>query len=209
MAGRYTLLILLVLLTGCERLGSPPAAPSSVHRYASASQCLSALFSAGATFRRTDDFRDAQGCGIEHAVILASASSGLALGPPARMSCDLAAALTTLTREVIQPEAIRLLGQPVIRIGHFGTYNCRNRAPGRLSEHAKGRAIDISGFELADGSTVLVERDWRGAGAKSDFLRRVGRKACDHVSLVLGPGHDRKHRNHLHLDIGEWALCAP
>lgn len=205
-------LALLALLSGCGGPSGVPADRAHTARlpaYSDASQCLSVLFSAGATFRRIDDFRRPNGCGIDRAVTLAAASSGLAIGPPADMSCDLAAALVRLTQQTIQPEAVRLLGQPVTRIRHFGSYSCRSRGRGKLSEHALGHAIDISGFELADGTTVMVERDWRGAGAKSEFLRSIGRKACGHVALVLGPGHDRDHRDHLHLDIGRWALCDP
>ena len=202
----------LALLLGC---GGP--APQMAARaptpalpvYADTSHCLSALFGAGASFRRIEDFRHRNGCGIDRAITLASAAPGMTLGPPADMTCDLAAALTRLTRDVIQPEAARHLGQPVTVIRHFGSYNCRNRPSGHLSEHALGNAIDISGFELADGSVITIGKHWRGAGARSEFLRAVGRGACRHVVQVLGPGHDRAHRAHLHLDIGRWPICDP
>ncbi len=44
-------------------------------------------------------------------------------------------------------------------------YACRSRnhkRGARLSEHAKGNAIDISEFRLADGSALTVTQHWGG-----------------------------------------------
>ena len=79
----------------------------------------------------------------------------------------------------------------------MGSYTCRprnNQAGARLSEHGKGRAIDIGAAVLADGSTINVLRDW-----PDPALRQMREAACGTFSTVLGPGAPF-HDNHLHFD---------
>lgn len=111
----------------------------------------------------------------------------------------------------MQPLAHALFKQPVAKLHHMGTYNCRGRngkTAGRLSEHAFGRAIDIRSIELADGTIIDVTRHWRNAGRKSEFLHDLARRACKHFSVVLTPNHDHAHRDHIHLDTGPYRLCG-
>jgi hypothetical protein len=75
-----------------------------------------------------------------------------------------------------------------------------------MSEHATGRAIDLAGFELADGSRVSVKDDW-DEGQRGRFLREIATRACAYFSVVLTPETDRHHRDHLHLDVGPWRAC--
>ncbi len=93
---------------------------------------------------------------------------------------------------------------------HLGTYACRREtgSSGRWSAHASGRAIDIAGVELADGTVITVEHDWRGGSAKSRFLHELARRACRRFSLVLTPDSDRDHHDHIHLGDGKWRLCG-
>jgi len=132
------------------------------------------------------------------------------LNKPATMSCALAARLDEFERKVVQPVAREELGQRVIRINHLGSFSCRgmNGGGGRLSQHALGRAIDIAGFRLADGSTVSVEHDWAAPGPKRLFLRHLARRACEYFSVVLAPVRKTAHHNHLHLDIGPGRRCS-
>ena len=78
---------------------------------------------------------------------------------------------------------------------------------GRWSEHAAGRAIDVSGFVMKDGERITVEHDWRAGGPRAEFLHALAHRACDYFNLVLTPDNDKDHHNHLHLDIGRWRLC--
>jgi len=143
---------------------------------------------------------------------------------PGTLSCAAAQAIQRFEAEVVQPTALRLLGQAVTRLDQMGTYDCRTRRTpgqpvaatgpaasrgGRLSEHARGQAIDIGGFLLADGSTISVKRDWKAGGPRAEFLRAVARGACDHFSVVLSPNSNALHADHLHLDIGPHRLCSP
>jgi len=124
------------------------------------------------------------------------------------VTCDLALRLERFNREIVQPAARRYLHAPVVQLNNLGTYSCRGQPNGEWSEHAKGDAIDIAGFTLDNGETVIVERDWRGDGPKSEFLRAVARGACGLFSVVLTPHTNYEHRNHFHLDIGPWKDCS-
>jgi hypothetical protein len=132
---------------------------------------------------------------------------GVALSRPALMSCDLALKIEKFTREVVVPEAQAHFHQGVREIIHFGTYSCRGRPGGEWSEHAKGNAIDVAGFRLADGTVISVKQDWNPSGPKRDFLRAVARGACGLFSMVLTPKTNSEHENHLHLDIGAYRKC--
>ncbi len=87
----------------------------------------------------------------------------------------------------------------------FGAYSCRtvDNQPGqKLSEHAFGNAVDVSGFGLADGRKIVVVRDWKHEGSQeSAFLREAHAGACGVFTTVLGPGSDAYHYNHIHLDL--------
>ncbi|WP_232302679.1 extensin family protein [Elstera litoralis] len=136
--------------------------------------------------------------------------STLVLSRPTVVTCDLAYAIARFEFEILQPLAEELFKKEVKRVDHVGSYNCRgirnNRA--RLSEHAKGRAIDIIGVELTDGTRIRVEADWADKGPKGQFLRRAAKSACGLFSVVLGPNADRDHRDHLHLDVGPQRYCG-
>ncbi|MEE8272992.1 MAG: extensin family protein [Alphaproteobacteria bacterium] len=198
--------MLAAVLAGCGGAATPSPPPAA---RLSGGQCLAALAGRGVDFEKIDDFGSGGGCGVAAAVELRQSTAGL--NQMATLDCRLALTLNDYERRVVQPASQRFFGQQVARIHHFGAYACRGRsgAGGRLSEHAKGRAIDIAGFELADGTVVWVEHHWRGGGDRSRFLRTVSRGACDLFQVVLSPNHDADHHDHLHLDIGPWRLCDP
>jgi hypothetical protein len=90
------------------------------------------------------------------------------------------------------------------------SYACRprnNQKGNRISEHGRGRAIDISAIVLANGTSITVLGDW-GKGKGGKILKTVRAAACGPFTTVLGPGSDRFHRDHLHLDTargrGHW-----
>lgn len=194
-----TAAMLLALLAGCA--SRPPQPPG-------AAQCLAELQAAGVGFERESVPVTANGCGISNAVRVRQA--GAALDRPATMSCGLAATLDRFEREAVQPAALRYLGTRVTVLRHFGSYDCRRESTGRdrLSQHAHGNAIDLAGFQLADGSVVAVKEDWQRPGPRREFLREVARRACAYFSVVLTPAHDATHHDHLHLDIGPYRLCG-
>jgi len=196
----FTILLLAaILLAGC--FGGPAPVVSS-------GQCLAALDAHAISYRPVELSPPDARCHVDAAVKISRID--VALNQPATMSCALAARIDDFERAVIQRIAVDDLGKYVSRIDHLGAYSCRNTSGnhGRLSEHALGLAIDISGFRLADGTVVSVEHDWWAPGPKRDFLHHLARSACGYFSVVLTPSSDRDHFNHMHFDIGPDRLCS-
>jgi hypothetical protein len=122
------------------------------------------------------------------------------------VGCRFAAVLGAWVREIIAPVTQALMGSPLRSIVTGPGYQCRarNRArQGKLSEHAIGTAIDIAGFELADGRRLVIANLLRAQGPEREFLDAVTTSACGYFTTVLGPGSDAAHTDHLHVDIAE------
>lgn len=197
-----------LLALGVAACGSAPPAmePPSADP---AAACLASLDQRHIRYERVQDWHTPEGCGVDQAVRVHQ--SALAWNRSDVMNCQLSARLWDFETGVVQPVAQRTLGQPVRKMLNAGSYSCRGERggrPERLSQHAFGRAIDVTGFELADGTTVSVLRDWRGSGEKSEFLHQVAKGACQMFSVVMTPNRNAEHRNHLHLDIGPYKLCG-
>ena len=79
-------------------------------------------------------------------------------------------------------------------------WDCRgvNRQAGaRLSAHATGKAIDVSGFEWPGRSRLDFN-----LGTRSDAaLQAVRASACALFTTVLSPGLAAFHDTHLHVDM--------
>ncbi|WP_420584734.1 extensin family protein [Ruegeria sp.] len=138
-------------------------------------------------------------CGIKDAVQITSVS-GVALSRPSTMDCGTAIALNKWVDKTVKPTFKRR--GPVIELQVAAHYACRtrnNQKGARISEHGKGRAIDISGFKMADGEVVTVLSGWRKNPSQRQ-LKKIWRGACGPFGTVLGPNSDRFHRDHFHLD---------
>ena len=144
-----------------------------------------------------------RGCGIEEAVRLRSVA-GVTLSQSALMNCQTAKALKTWTERGAKP-TLRDTGGGLAGYRVAAHYACRtrNNQPGaRISEHGKGRAIDISGFALRDGTQLTVLNDWNSRHSKA--LRSMHKAACGPFGTVLGPNSDRFHRDHFHFDTASY-----
>ncbi|WP_299723966.1 extensin family protein [uncultured Tateyamaria sp.] len=139
------------------------------------------------------------GCGIQEAVRVKSVS-GVTLSQPAVLDCSAAKALKRWTEKSAQ-NVLRNKGGGLASYRVAAHYACRtrNNQPGaRISEHGRGKAIDISGFVLRDGTTLTVLRDWNSGNGRA--LKRMHKEACGTFGTVLGPKSDRFHRDHFHFD---------
>ena len=197
---------LALLLAGCAaRPPKPPPAPSLP--ILSGEQCLGDLATRGVDFRLAPLRASAGPCAVDTSVEVSRAA--VAWNQPALMSCGLADRLDRFLVEAAEPLALRYLGSTITRFDHFGAYSCRREIgqAGRWSEHAAGRAIDVSGFVTAEGRRIKIEQEWNRPGPTRDFLRAIASRACDYFNVVLTPDSDRYHYNHLHFDIGPWRLC--
>ena len=127
--------------------------------------------------------------------------SGVGLNQFALMDCETAITLKTWIEVVAKP-AFADVGGGLIGLRLVGHYSCRtqnNKIRARLSEHARGRAIDISAFILADGSVLSVRDGW-DAENSNDVLRQLHGGACGLFGTVLGPEADQYHKDHFHFD---------
>jgi hypothetical protein len=142
-------------------------------------------------------------CGIPRPVAVTQVA-GVRLSRPALMACPTARALDKWVRNGAIPAAGN---RGLISMTVAADYSCRTRnsLPGaRLSEHAKGNAIDLSAFFFEDGSKVTVLQGWNGPRRDRRLLRAMHRSACGPFGTVLGPESDRFHRDHFHFDVADY-----
>ncbi len=144
-----------------------------------------------------------RGCGVANPVQVTSVD-GVPLSRPATMDCTTAKALKSWVKEGVKPSVGRL-GGGVARINVIAGYSCRTRnsIPGaKISEHGRGKAVDVSGITLNNGTTVSVLKGWN-IPAQRKLLTRMHKAACGRFGTVLGPKSDRYHRDHFHLDTAK------
>ncbi|WP_245819075.1 extensin family protein [Marivita hallyeonensis] len=144
------------------------------------------------------------GCGVQNAVRVRSVS-GIALSQQSVLDCTTAKALKRWVDTGMKP-AVGGKGGGVreIRVAAHFACRTRNSQPGaRISEHGKGRAIDISGFKLRDGREITLLNGWtrQDTGA---ILREMHRRACGVFGTVLGPDSNRFHKDHFHFDTARY-----
>ncbi len=132
------------------------------------------------------------GCGVPEAVKVTSVA-GVRLSQAATVDCSVAQALNTWVQDVAQPAFDGRLSE--LRIAAHYICRSRNNVKGaKISEHGKGRAIDISAFVLSDGKVLTVQDNYNRT------LRRIYKAACGIFKTTLGPGSDGYHEDHFHFD---------
>jgi hypothetical protein len=168
--------------------------------------CLAALADLGVQAEPATIDPAEGGCVVEQPVRLRSMASGrnmLGFAETPILACGFALVLTEWLAGIAIPAAVYHLGQPAAKVLVGPGYACRprNQQPGaELSVHAFGIALDIRGFELADGGQILIGPGDRGAPERM-FLDALRTSACGYFTTVLGPGSDRHHEDHLHVDL--------
>lgn len=196
-------LLLLATLAGC---GLSPREERAAWRGDAERRCLAAGYvrpsPAIVAMRELDGPR---ACGMDHPFKVSALVKGsLAVEPPAVMACPAISHFEAWLQSRVQPAAVAYFGQPVVAVRIMGAYSCRpmnNRRGAKISEHAFGNAVDIGGFELADGRVVRVQTGWNGALEEQGFLKRVYSDACELFTTVLAPGSNAFHYNHIHVDL--------
>lgn len=121
--------------------------------------------------------------------------------PTAVLRCPMAESFAAWIRDEVSADAATL-GTKLRDVETYGSYACRGRngvADAKLSEHAKGNAIDVRSLVLAGGRHIELA-DMTVAKSLREELRD---SACHRFTTVLGPGADSHHNSHIHLDILE------
>jgi hypothetical protein len=175
--------------------------------------CLARLAAIGLVAEPARD-QTARGaaCTIEEPVRLNALKGerGAAIAFPDRpvVACRLAEPLGRWLAGIVAPVVAVRLGSPLNAVRTGPGYECRprNRVAGaKMSAHGLGLAIDIAGFDLANGGRVTVAPPGRPGAATltpwPDTFAALRIASCGWFTTVLGPGSDPYHGDHLHLDI--------
>jgi hypothetical protein len=147
---------------------------------------------------------DRRGCGIADPVRVTEVA-GVRLSTPATLDCDTARALHTWMERGARP-AVGRAGGGLAAVQVAAHYACRtrnNRPGARISEHGRGRAIDISALILENGQRITVLHGWRSRQTRR-MLREMHAAACGPFGTVLGPNSDRFHQDHFHFDTANY-----
>ncbi|KQT45090.1 hypothetical protein ASG43_12350 [Aureimonas sp. Leaf454] len=163
--------------------------------------CRRELAKLGVRFTDASSIRRSRSCGIDHPVKITEIASGVAMRPAATLNCAAALRVAEWMRDEVQPAARwKLLKRPTAVI-NASSYRCSRIAGSRsISEHASGNALDVAGFKFADGSVMPVEKKGFFDFREKAFQGAVRKSACEYFGTVLGPGYNRAHADHLHLD---------
>jgi len=196
----------LATLIGCAGGGTFNSGQRAPWRDKTEQACLASGAVHASDYVRPLDRIDGPGvCGLERPLRVSGLAGGRVLvAPPATIGCPLTAGLDRWMNDSVQPAAYRYFGRPVVELKQIAAYGCRGRNGnryGHISEHAFGNALDIAGFRLAGGDEVTVVRGWHGSPRERAFLQTVFAGACAEFYTVLGPGSDRYHYNHIHVDL--------
>lgn len=131
-------------------------------------------------------------CGVEDPVAITSVA-GVRLSQTATVDCSIAKALDRWVEEVAQPA----FNGNLVEMRVAAHYSCRSRnnvKGAKISEHGKGRAIDIAAFVLSNGKVLTVSDNY------NKLLRRIYKAGCGYFMTTLGPGSDGYHEDHFHFD---------
>lgn len=160
---------------------------------------------------------------IKGAMVTEIAGVKIRNGDGVFLSCEMASELAHWFTLHVQNSATRLLGEPVVNTNVVGGFACREMIGTRSrstkpSQHAFGNAFDVQFFILANGSSVDVEKHHKRRSERREFLKLVGQKSCGvfedrgyttGLRTFLGPGFNRAHENHFHLDMAKRRSTLP
>lgn len=185
----------------------PPPPPLETEDPEELKACLADLKALGTKFETQAKItEDEPGCGIEQPIAVAEILPGVDTGG-AVMRCETAQALAKWVKNNVQPAmTIAMPGRRVTGIVTGSTYACRlrnNASSGKVSEHARGNAIDVAAFTLDNGETLAMSPRQEDSTLEGAFQRTATASACLYFSTVLAPGSDAAHEDHLHLDVLE------
>ncbi|QDY68427.1 extensin family protein [Qingshengfaniella alkalisoli] len=144
------------------------------------------------------------GCGLDSGVQI-TAVDGIPLSQVAKIDCVTAVALANWVQGGLKPIVGRT-GGGVAQIKVAAHYVCRprnNQSGARVSEHGRGRAIDITGFMLRNGAQMNVLTGWNDR-SQGKYLKQMHSSACGVFGTVLGPNANAAHRDHFHFDTARY-----
>lgn len=193
-----------------------PPPPVEAEDPAAFEACTKELSTLGVAFKPLPRIDDGDGCGIDRPIAVTAISRSVKLEPEATLRCDTALELARMTRDMLEPAARLAMPEKgrLTAVHHASAYVCRNRNgadDGKISEHARGNAIDISSLEFDKGTEPMSIAKPEDSDLPAAFQRSLNAFACLYFRTVLSPGSDAAHQDHLHLDIiernGDFRYC--
>lgn len=189
-----------------NQAASPPPPPIEKEDPEELKACLMDLRAMGAEFEEQPAIAGEEpGCGIEHPLKIKKVSQSITISDGAIMRCKTALALAKWSTGMVQPALdVAMPGRKLSGIEHASTYVCRLRnsaSTGKISEHARGNAVDIAGFKFSDGTEMIMKKRDEDSTLEGAFQRTATAAACLYFTTVLSPGSDAAHQDHLHLDV--------
>jgi hypothetical protein len=194
--------------TSGQQMQGPPRPPLTIASEPDDEHqaCLKALTAIGATFKEIARIDDGNGCGIDKPITLSSLLPGIEFKPEGQVRCEAALALAQWMKESVIPSAAALDNGKIVTINQASTYVCRlrnNASTGKISEHARGNAIDVASFTFENGKTIAIEPRREDPTLTGAFQRAASASACLYFTTVLDPESDAAHESHFHLDVIE------
>ncbi len=167
----------------------------------SEAMCRKALRRMGVKFVDVAPLGKGKGCGISYPVKVLEIAKGVRMQPAATLNCPAAARISKWVEDEVKPAARWRLWTRPTAVLNASSYRCSRIAGSRtISEHASGNALDVRGFKFADGSTFDVEKKGFFSFRQKGFQKSVRQSGCRYFGTVLGPGYNRAHADHFHLD---------
>ncbi len=188
-----------------QKAETPPPPPLEKEDPEELKACLADLTALGTKFETIPAITGEEpGCGIEQPIAVKEILPDVDTGG-AQMRCETAKALATWMKDNVQPAMnVAMPGRKITGIVPGSTYACRLRnsaSSGKVSEHARGNAIDVAAFRLDNGEKLEMKPRQEDSTLEGAFQRAATATACLYFSTVLSPGSDATHQDHLHLDV--------
>jgi hypothetical protein len=192
------------MMVGYPRVTLPMSTAEGASMPSSEIQCRRELKRLGVRFQDLAPINDGGSCRIDHPVKVLGFSGNITMKPAATLSCDMALAFASWTKDELAPSARRRYWSGVDTIHQGSSYSCRRIAGTAVaSEHSKGNALDVMRIELKNGRDIKVEKQGLFAFRARGLLKTVRADGCDYFTTVLGPGYNAAHADHFHFDIKE------
>jgi hypothetical protein len=176
-------------------------------------KCVAELTTAGAEIDQPFHIEQ-QGCILEGAVALRSVmtiTGKVELSGRPMLMCPFALCFNRWVKEVSAPIIAQGMGAPLSTIQTGTAFLCRNRVgigESKVSEHARGNALDIVSFDLRDNRRIIIGDEVPPASPIAKTLRALRSSACGYFTTVLGPGSNEAHKTHFHFDLGQHGKSA-
>jgi hypothetical protein len=170
-------------------------------------QCLSDLKAANVEFLELGSVSK-EGCTVEGVIELDAVSSPfgkVSLPNKPTMTCVFAGQFTTWVRDVAAPLTLAYMNSKLAAIETGASLVCRTRYANpdeKISEHAKGNAIDIAAFRMENGRSLSVKDASASTQIDGVLMKTFRATGCGYFTTILGPGSNEAHKDHLHFDYG-------